>query len=509
MILKNLTRFQVFFALAILLKLLIAALFPVIGDEAYYFYWGFHPGGGYYDHSPMIGWWESFFSYFSVSRFWLRLPNLLVEGLVSFSIYEWLAQSIDRERARLIAILFFISPFPFLAIVIAPDVPLVLFTFLSAFLFYQATTEEKSGTARLKFLFSGILWGAAFLSKYFAVLVLPAYLAYFIFRKFKLQSYLAIPVFILGALPFVFQHLYWNYTHCWANFVFNLVSRQKAYDGPLWQILLLLIVYLLIHSTPVLWRDLFRSAKSRSHLQLFSFLMWSVPMSLFGLTALAGKGQGLHWYLSYTPFFFIWVGLSLDMNVLRTRVRQMLAMTLSLAMLAVVLLSAPEKILGFYFKNHAPLSFEVAFHGHGWIEQFLPSIIGADALVTDGYTESSTLEYELKDYAQTHPELHVPPIGVWGDGSRFGRVFDWTFDFSALEGRRIVFISKGLLDTPRWKAYFSEMLPVEMHFGANGARYYVTTGVGFRATNYLKEVTRIAVDLYYPPILASVCPLRD
>ena len=78
------------FLFLLVLRLYFQAEFPVIGDEAYYFYWGHHFAGGYYDLPPMIGWIERFFTFFSDEPFWLRLPNLFAMVAVAFGIREWL-----------------------------------------------------------------------------------------------------------------------------------------------------------------------------------------------------------------------------------------------------------------------------------------------------------------------------------------------------------------------------------------------------------------------------------
>ena len=45
------------FALTLLVKLVLAAVFPLTEDEAYFTMWGEHPALGYSEHPPMIGWW--------------------------------------------------------------------------------------------------------------------------------------------------------------------------------------------------------------------------------------------------------------------------------------------------------------------------------------------------------------------------------------------------------------------------------------------------------------------
>ena len=60
------------------LKVLLAIVFPVFGDEAYYFYWGSHFSQGYYDLPPMVGWWLWPVLKLTSNPFWGRILNLLV-----------------------------------------------------------------------------------------------------------------------------------------------------------------------------------------------------------------------------------------------------------------------------------------------------------------------------------------------------------------------------------------------------------------------------------------------
>src|ERR1035437_2346692 len=99
-------------------RLYLQASFPVIGDEAYYFYWGHHFAGGYYDLPPMIGWWERFFTFFSDESFWLRIPNLLVLLMVTLGMRDWLSASTTQVKATTTSLLYVFSPVPFLAVLI-------------------------------------------------------------------------------------------------------------------------------------------------------------------------------------------------------------------------------------------------------------------------------------------------------------------------------------------------------------------------------------------------------
>ena len=56
-----------------MLKLALAAVFPITGDEALFVQWGKRPDWGYYDHPPMIGWWLSLVMMADDARWLIRL----------------------------------------------------------------------------------------------------------------------------------------------------------------------------------------------------------------------------------------------------------------------------------------------------------------------------------------------------------------------------------------------------------------------------------------------------
>ena len=505
-----------------LFRLFLQNSIPVIGDEAYYFYWGHHVAGGYYDLPPMIGWWERIFTLFSDEPFWLRLPNLLVMIAVAYGMRDWLSVSTARAKATTTSLLFFFSPMPFLAVLVSHDVTLLFFTFFSALLFYRGYQVEKP---KKEFLYSGVLWGGAFLSKYFAIFVLPFYLIWFFTRKPEERKYSQMGWFSLGAIPFVFQHFYWNAHHCWANFVFNLVTRQQVDEGPIYKTFGFFLLYLLLLVTPVLWPNLISSLKnkwfsSRSQLESFFLGMWLVPISCFGLTALMGRGQGLHWYLPYLPFFFLWIGLRFPLELLKRKLHQMMYLTYALSMLVLLSIFMPDSTIGKLISDRYPLEYQIAFHGQEYAEKIAGELNTSmwgetDLVLTDGYSQASVLDHELhryflKDFFWSQASL--PPVGVWGGGTRFGRVFDWTVLFPDFQGKNVAFVSRTLIPAAQWSDYFEEYRVSQKEL--NGQKFWLYMGRGFHARQYVADVLVPSWKKNYPhffleDIFPTVCELKE
>ncbi|HEY6093649.1 MAG TPA: glycosyltransferase family 39 protein, partial [Gallionellaceae bacterium] len=114
----------------LLLKLALAALLPMSGDEAYFLVWARHLDFGYYDHPPMAGWFLHLLLYLGNSEWVLRLPAVLTSTLIGYGIYRML-RPLDEHKAALVAILFLISPLNVLNVLVTTDTPLILFAFLS------------------------------------------------------------------------------------------------------------------------------------------------------------------------------------------------------------------------------------------------------------------------------------------------------------------------------------------------------------------------------------------
>ncbi len=497
------------------LKLLIAVLFPVIGDEAYYFYWGLHPAGGYYDLPPMIGWWLIPFSKVSSSSFWLRLPNLISIGLIAFGIYEWLKEAMSKSRAAMIAGIFLFLPLPFVSVLMFPDIPLLLFSFYSALLFYRAAFSKTKASGNIEFFLSGALWGAAFLSKYFALLMLPAFVLWYLFQKRKTWTH--VISFAAGALPFLFQHLYWNRTHCWANFVFNLVSRQNANDGTVFQTFGLFLVYLVLASTPYLWRPLFSRVQidleagfetnaRLKELDRFFFFLWMVPVVIFGTTAILGRGQGLHWLLFLTPYFAVTAGLRIPEMDLGEKLKKIMGLAAVVSGFVFFSILFPDFTVGSFFKNRLVFDYKLITHTDEFMTSILPDLEGVDMVFTESYSLSSVLDHEFRRYGKEHGKT-LPEVSVWGGGSRFGRVFDWTMDWKKLEGKKIAIVTPGLIGNVYWSRYFKTTEAKNPRF--LNQTFFVLVGRGFKAIDYERQEFKNAIRPFYPPFLPGVCSLKD
>ena len=88
------------------LRLWISNVFPVTGDEAFFYWWGVYKDWGYYDHPPMVGWLIGLMrAVFGDSLWAIRLPVVLLP-LALGAVLGWALQPVAGQRAGW-AVLFF------------------------------------------------------------------------------------------------------------------------------------------------------------------------------------------------------------------------------------------------------------------------------------------------------------------------------------------------------------------------------------------------------------------
>ncbi|MDQ7042219.1 MAG: glycosyltransferase family 39 protein, partial [Sulfurimonas sp.] len=206
-------------------KLIILALIPLTGDEAYFIKWASHLSSGYYDHPPMVGWLIYLMSFISEDIIFFRLFSFMAAITVAFSIYKIALLYIDENKAYLLFLLFLASPVDILMSLFTNDIPLVLFGTLGTQFFLYSLKKEQT----IKYaILSGLFLGAAFLSKYFSVFLFFS-LFVFAISVYKTRAIktllIAIPIVLLA----IAQNMYFNYNCCWNNIMFNFFARTESH----------------------------------------------------------------------------------------------------------------------------------------------------------------------------------------------------------------------------------------------------------------------------------------
>jgi 4-amino-4-deoxy-L-arabinose transferase-like glycosyltransferase len=205
------------------LRLLMAALVPLTSDEAYYWEWSRALSAGYFDHPPAIAW---LIALGGDSEFGVRLGAVLSGALAGLAVLRT-ARRLGGDVAALWASLIFAClPLAAAGYVLAtPDAPLFCALAWTLHAVVEALESPVGSRASLRWwAAAGVAIGVAMLSKYTAVLI-PAAIALscLLYAPLRVRfrepgPYLAVGLASLVLAP----NLWWNFTHEWASFAFQL-----------------------------------------------------------------------------------------------------------------------------------------------------------------------------------------------------------------------------------------------------------------------------------------------
>lgn len=482
---------QYFWPLAFLLlaKLLLAAFFPLTGDEAYFMQWAEHLEPGYYDHPPLIGWALWAIGHISDSVFAFRLFAFGVGVATALVLYH-VARPLGKDAALLAAALYVASPMHMLQFLVTNDSALLLCCGLTVLSFQRAL---RYGAGNWKWpILGGIALGLAVLSKYFVVfLYLSLLIVAFMRRKDGGIKHLI--VMSLVAVPFGLQHLHYNLTNCWNNIAFNLLARSEGGSGLHWDYVggyLAMLVYVLMPW--VLWYLITQRRRWwRSELML-PIAAGLVPLWMFLVVSLK-REIGVHWLLAFAPFAY-----TLVTALTETAQRRILKLSIGFAGFHAVLLLLIAAI---------PASVLVEKTKHGDYAMYIqPEELcaelepwAAEPMFAGGYTMSAMVA-----------QLCDREVSSLFSLSKYGRLADTRVDLREYDRKRLIYIDKGEIELDKLSPFFSSVELKELDIG--GAKLSLVVGEGFDYMAYRsKYLRRIEQQFYQRPdwLPPASCPFTD
>lgn len=204
-------------------RLLVAAFVPLINDEAYYWEWSRRPAAGYFDHPPAIAW---LIALDGNSALGVRLGAVLASLLAGWAILRAARRLGGDEAALWASLIFACLPLAAAGYVLAtPDAPLFCALAWTVHAVVEALCNPVGSRASLKWwVVAGAAIGAAMLSKYTAVLI-PAAIALSCVLYAPLRVRFREPgpwVAVCIAALVLAPNLWWNATHEWTSFAFQL-----------------------------------------------------------------------------------------------------------------------------------------------------------------------------------------------------------------------------------------------------------------------------------------------
>ena len=237
-----------FIPLAFAYRLIYAVSRELVPDEAFYWVLSRHPAAGYLDHPPMVAYIIRLGTLlFGANELGVRV-GAAVMAFGALMVLLWLGRRMIGERATVwLGSIWLISPlFAGLATIMTPDTPAIFFSMCamacaiwamgigpSEIPVARADAAESSFKLWLAF---GYFTGLAMLSKYTAILPAGAVTFALLTSERGRREFRRPGIWMAGlvALLVFSPVIYWNASHQWASFKFQMhhgLDEAEAPDG--------------------------------------------------------------------------------------------------------------------------------------------------------------------------------------------------------------------------------------------------------------------------------------
>lgn len=212
------------------MRIVYASVLDLRTDEAYYWTWSKESALSFLDHPPMIAW----FIRFGTAIFGDTALGARFAGIVAMLVTQLLLADIVRRvthdfRAVVFALLMPEAAlyYGLLMAKVAPDTALIPFGIA---MLWSLVRLHESGDGRW-WLAAGFFAGLALLSKFTALMLLPAVAAFLLVPDWRTR-WLRSPypwAAVLVTLIVFSPVLIWNYQHDWASFRFQVVRAVATH----------------------------------------------------------------------------------------------------------------------------------------------------------------------------------------------------------------------------------------------------------------------------------------
>ena len=212
------------------MRIVYASVLDLRTDEAYYWTWSKEIALSFLDHPPMIAW----FIRFGTAIFGDTALGVRFAGIVAMLVTQLLLADIVRRVTRDFRAVVFALLMPEAALYygllmakVAPDTALIPF---ATAMLWSLVRLNESNDGRW-WLAAGFFAGLALLSKFTALMLLPAVAAFMLVPDWR-GRWLRSPYpwgAALVALVVFSPVLIWNYQHDWASFRFQVVRAVATH----------------------------------------------------------------------------------------------------------------------------------------------------------------------------------------------------------------------------------------------------------------------------------------
>jgi 4-amino-4-deoxy-L-arabinose transferase-like glycosyltransferase len=213
------------------LRMIYAGAIELRTDEAYYWTWSKENVLSYLDHPPAIAWFIRFgTAIFGDTNFGVRFAGILAMLVTQLLLADIVRRVTHDVRAVVLAVLMPEAAlyYGLLMAKVSPDIALIPFAIAMVWALIRL---HESGDGRW-WLAAGVFAGLALLSKFTAVMLLPAVAAFMLVPDWR-RRWLSSPYPWAAALIAVVLFspvLIWNAGNDWASFRFQSVRATAAHE---------------------------------------------------------------------------------------------------------------------------------------------------------------------------------------------------------------------------------------------------------------------------------------
>jgi 4-amino-4-deoxy-L-arabinose transferase-like glycosyltransferase len=364
----------------VVIHLILAGLFNLSHDEAYYWLYSLRLDWGYFDHPPVVAIIIRLMSFFGHHEMVVRSGFILLQALTIFILLKMV-----KPEKHLKALCLFLA-FPlasFAGLLALPDLPLMFATALYCWCLRGFLQEAKAKNI----FFLGLTIALLFYSKYHGILVIFFTIMAAPRLLLRKEFYLVAFVALIGFLP----HLYWQYVHEFATLKYHFFERPKA-DFKLGRLLEYLGIQIALAGVlcgPVVWWEVIKHKRVDDFERSLKFICLGT-LAFFFISTISKKFEA-NWTIFLTVPLII---LSVESSLWEKKWVKIL-FTISLVIVVfgrLLFVATPEQVkvkrLG-------------EFHGwKNWAENVQAKC--ADPILANTYQMAAKLAFYLK-----RPEIHA------------------------------------------------------------------------------------------------------
>jgi hypothetical protein len=213
------------------MRLIYATAIDLRTDEAYYWTWSKENALSFLDHPPVIAWFIRLgTAIFGDTNLGVRFAGILAMLVTQLLLADIVRRMTHDFRAMVLAVLLPEAAlyYGLLMAKVSPDVALIPF---AVAMLWSLVRLHESNDARW-WLAAGVFAGLSLLSKFTAVMFIPAVLAFMLVPDWR-RRWLSSPypwAAALIALVLFLPVLIWNAGHDWASFRFQSVRATATHE---------------------------------------------------------------------------------------------------------------------------------------------------------------------------------------------------------------------------------------------------------------------------------------